>query len=171
MLSRLSAITAAVLLGIAPAAQAGGYLGVGLGAVDYELPSFEDGAAFEFIGGYEISRALAVEVSYLDLGEAGDNIPPEWFVSGSAMTVGILLKAPLTPGLELFARLGAHQWDLRLDEDGGGRIAEDDGADGFVGFGANVRLTGNADLGLRYTRYAIDQDRIGVLTGTAMLRF
>jgi OmpA-OmpF porin, OOP family len=165
------ALLGAALLATTTPALSGGYIGLGIGKVDLDIPFFEDPRGWEIIGGYEFNRNFAVEVTYLDIGDASDNIPPAWIISGNTLTFGALGKLPVTPELELFVKGGLHMWDLELREEGWGKIGEADGTDIFFGFGANYMFPNGLGIGGRYMIYDMDGDDVTVLSVNLQYRF
>ena len=76
---------------------ANGYLGVSIGSTDYgnNISYFEDGDSLALTGGFRVSPNLAFEASYIDLGDASDNIPPSWTVEASGLNFAFVGIAPL----------------------------------------------------------------------------
>ncbi|MEX0731987.1 MAG: porin family protein [Aquisalimonadaceae bacterium] len=167
----VSTLIACLALPFAPAALAGPYVGLGIGTVDLDTPGFEDPRSLEIIGGYDFSRNFAFEVSYIDIGDASDNIPPEWILSGDTLTFGILGKLPITPEFEIHGKFGFHKWDLTLRERGFGTIASDDGTDLFFGFGATYHFPAGFGVGGRYMLYDVDGSDISVLSANLLYAF
>jgi hypothetical protein len=165
-----SAITI-LLLGFGSVASANPYGGVSVGKVDYDLPYFDKATGFEFYMGTKISPNAAIEVSYVDFGESDDGIPPVWTISGNSLGGSMKLMAPLSRGLDIYARLGIHMWDLELEEDGFGVIAEDDGTDLMYGFGALLKLASNIGAGFKYTIYDLDEEDASMLALDFQVQF
>lgn len=132
------------------------YAGLGYGKVYHELDFFEYPNNFELLLGFRNSDALAIELSYLDLGKAGDNISPEWTLSNSGYTIGLVGSYRANPFLKLDAKLGILSWKQKVSEQGTGTIYTDDGSDFFLGFGGNYLVNEVLGIGLRYNLYKID---------------
>lgn len=131
----------------AMAADNGIYLGASLGqggvqadqvinGVDFDASSL----GFKVIAGWRFLDWLAVEANYVDLGTGDDKVQGvkvESDVSGiSASAVGFL---PIGP-VDLFARVGAINWDADLDVSGVSGNFSDDGTDLTYGVGAQFRV-------------------------------
>lgn len=150
---------ALILLMTSGNALAGGYIGAAYGKVNHDLPAFEEPNSIELLAGFSVNENIAVEVSYLDLGEASDNIPPDWKLSINGFTLGAVARYPVSSQVELQAKAGLFSWDAEITEDGFGTIAEDDDSDFFYGFGAMFKINEKMSLGIRYSFYeAIDED-------------
>lgn len=138
--------------------ETGGYIAAGLGKVDIDTETFDDPTGFELIGGYKVNENFALEFSYVDLGEASDNEPPEWKISVDSIAVGLLGIAPITEQFEAFVKVGFHSWDAEAKESGLGLLAEDDGSDIFYSLGANYKVNSQFSLGFRYSTYTMGSD-------------
>jgi opacity protein-like surface antigen len=133
----------------AQAADNGIYLGgsVGQSSVQYD-ESFEgqnlnfDASAtgFKVIAGWRFLDWLAVEGNYIDLGSGDDRVLGEKVESDvSGISLSAVGFVPLGP-VDLFARVGAINWDADLDAPGLGASASDDGTDLTYGIGAQFRV-------------------------------
>lgn len=136
------------------------YFGGGFGKVDYDTPNFDNPTGVELIVGSDINHNLSIEASYIDFGEADDGIPPVWRINATGLTVGALVKAPVSQNLDFFLKLGLNSWDAELTEDGFGVLATDDGTDTFYGIGATLYMNNNISLGARYNVYDFDGDDV-----------
>jgi len=79
-------------------------------------PGSHDGdAGFSLSGGYRIDELLAVELGWMDLGDAskGDSK-----AEATALTAAVVGSLPLRTDLTAFARLGLAGWRYRLTEGG-----------------------------------------------------
>ena len=152
---------------------AGPYVGGGLGTVDVgdDISTFEDSTGFELIIGNKISNSFSFEASFIDFGEAGDNIAPEWTITADSLTFGGLLTAPANTNLDLFFKFGLHLWDVSLSEAGFGTFAEDDGTDIFYGFGANFKASNDLGIGARFSTYDFDGIDITMLSVNLQVAF
>jgi opacity protein-like surface antigen len=143
----------ALLLGLASfssqAVDNGIYLGVGIGQGSVQFEDRIEGENFDFdasdtayklIAGWRFLDWLAVEANYVDLGTADDRIEGvdiEADVSGFTLAaVGFL---PIGP-VDVFAKLGAVNWDAELSAPGTGLNASDDGTDFMYGAGVQFRV-------------------------------
>ena len=163
-----------ILVSFATNAMASWYIGGGIGETDYdadEVSSFDDPTSFELLVGKDINRNLSFEASYIDFGEADDDIAPNWRLSANGLTLGALIKAPITREFDIFFKIGLNKWDLELREDGFGIIADDDGTDIFYGFGAAVKMNNQVSLGARYNVYDFDGDDVSMLSLNLLVGF
>ena len=151
-----------------------GYIGLGLGSVDYGVDSnsnFDDPTGFELIVGKEISRNVSFELSYIDFGKADDSATPARHLEANAITAGALLRGRLGKSADVFLKLGMLSWDSEVTRDGTGIIASKDGTDIFYGIGAMVKTTDNLSIGARYNVYDFDGNDVTMLTINAQLSF
>ena len=121
------------------------YLGasVGQSGVQYdenfegENFSFDASATgFKAIAGWRFIDWLAVEANYVDLGSGDDNVL-ETDVNGVSLSaVGFVPVGPV----DLFARVGAVNWNADLEAPSLGLSASDDGTDLTYGVGAQFRV-------------------------------
>ena len=145
--------SAALLLGLtsfsSQAVDNGIYLGAGIGQGGVQFEDRIEGENFDFdasdtayklIAGWRFLDWLAVEANYVDLGTADDRIEGvdiEADVSGfSLAAVGFL---PIGP-VDVFAKLGAVNWDAELSAPGTGLSGKDDGTDFMYGAGVQFRV-------------------------------
>ena len=143
----------ALLMGLASfsshAVDNGIYLGAGIGQggvqfedrIDGESIDFDaNDTAYKLIAGWRFLDWLAVEANYLDLGSASDRIEGidiETDVSGiSLAALGLL---PIGP-VDLFAKVGAVNWDADVTARGLGISGSDSGTDLTYGAGAQFRV-------------------------------
>ena len=150
---------------------ASGHIGFGVGTVDIDASGFDDPTGFELNIGTEVNKNLSVEVSYINFGESSDDILPKWRVTLNTLAFGVLAKAPVNNGFDVFFKAGLHMWDAELKEDGFGLIGEDDGTDMFYGIGALLHFNNKFSLGARYNSYDMDGDDIKMLSINAQVGF
>jgi hypothetical protein len=142
-----AAVAAACSLFSLPAVSAdnGIYLGasVGQSSVQYDDLNLDFDASatgFKAIAGWRFLDWLAVEGNYVDLGSGDDNVLGEKVTSDvngvSLSAVGFL---PIGP-VDLFARVGAINWNADLEAPGLDIKASDDGTDLTYGVGAQFRV-------------------------------
>jgi OOP family OmpA-OmpF porin len=173
--STLLAATAALGLLAAPAfaADNGVYLGASVGqsgvsfddsfaGEDIELDV--DSTGFKAIVGWRFLDWLSVEANYVDLGSGDDRIEGIKFetdVNGISLSaVGFLPVGPV----DLFARVGAVNWNADITAPEFDLESSDDGTDLTYGVGAQFRVW---SLGLRaeYERFDIsDADTVDMVS-------
>ena len=145
--------TTAVLMGLTSfsshAVDNGIYLGAGIGQGGVQFDQSFDGeridfdasdTAYKLIAGWRFLDWLSVEANYLDLGTASDRIDGidvETDVSGvSLAALGFL---PIGP-VDLFAKVGAVNWDADVTARDVGIRGSDSGTDLTYGAGAQFRV-------------------------------
>jgi hypothetical protein len=133
----------------AHAADNGIYLGGSVGQSGVQYKDNLDGTPINFdasstgyklIAGWRFIDWLSVEANYLDLGTGDDRVLGEKIesdVSGFSLSaVGFLPVGPV----DLFARVGAVNWDAELTAPGLDVRGSDDGTDLTYGVGAQFRV-------------------------------
>lgn len=129
-----------------------GYLGVGLGANffrDAEYFEIEDeSTAFEVKGGVRLADVLAVEMSYLNLGEFRD-FYYDADVGFSGVTLSGKAILPLGDQMDLYAKIGVYFWNLDERYRSASYLL-DEGEDLIFGGGAAFYVTENVSLDLEY---------------------
>ena len=110
---------------------------------DFEGENFSFDASatgFKAIAGWRFIDWLAVEANYVDLGSGDDNVlgtRVESDVNGVSLSaVGFVPVGPV----DLFARVGAVNWNADLEAPSLGVSASDDGTDLTYGVGAQFRV-------------------------------
>ena len=183
----LAALTAASLL--ASAAQAQPYLGLSLGQSKLD-ESITEGlitsgtvdskdTAFKLFGGYQFHRHVAIELAYVNLGEAsysGDFLGTP--VTGGSVKasgfnvagVGIL---PLTEEFSLFAKLGLFAWEAKASDTTGGVpfSATADGADVSFGLGASYAFTRQFSVRAEWERFKLESADADLISVGVLYRF
>ena len=123
-------------------------------------------SAWKLGAGYQFSRHFALEVSYADFdgfsttttttGPAGTILGE---IDGKAYSLDAVGILPLNPNFDLFAKIGAHYWDVdaRVAAVVGGATAtinsSDDGTDWKFGVGARWNFTPSFGVQLEWERY------------------
>ena len=121
------------------------YLGASVGQSSVEFDDTVEGESINFdasatgfkaIAGWRFIDWLAVEANYVDLGSGDDN-GIETDVNGVSLSaVGFVPVGPV----DLFARVGAVNWNADLDAPNLGVSESDDGTDLTYGVGAQFRV-------------------------------
>lgn len=150
------------------AADNGFYLGgaIGQGAVQVEEAGVKfdgDDTGFKVIAGFRPLNFFAVELNYVDLGTAEDNVLG---VNIQADTAGIdafaVLFLPIT-AVDLFAKAGLISWEQDVSASGFGS-GNDSGEDFAYGVGAQIRF-GSLAGRLEYERFEIqDTDTVDMIS-------
>ncbi|HIB83201.1 MAG TPA: porin family protein, partial [Chromatiaceae bacterium] len=146
------------IFGLSTIVCAQNYVGIGLGQVDIDTEQvdintegFDDPTGFEVYVGHDYSENISFEGSYVDFGEAKDNLPSVWTLSGDSFSLAVLGKMPISKEFTVFAKVGMHFWDAKLDVAGGGTLASDDGSGLVFGVGADYKTNDSVSVGARYT--------------------
>ena len=169
----VSALVLGMSTGPALAADNGFYLGASVGqsgvsfdeTIAGENLSFDaDATGFKAIAGWRFLDWLAVEGNYVDLGSGDDKVAGERIetdVDGISLSaVGFL---PLGP-VDLFARVGAINWNADIDAPNLDVRASDDGTDLAYGVGAQFRVW-SLSLRAEYERFDIsDADTVDMVS-------
>jgi hypothetical protein len=145
----ITALAAGLATAPARAADNGIYLGASLGQSGVEFDEAVSGfdaefdassTAFKLIAGWRFIDWLSVEANYVDLGSADDRVLGEKIetdVSGISLSaVGFLPVGPV----DLFARVGAINWEADVDVPSLDIRGSDDGTDLTYGVGAQFRV-------------------------------
>jgi len=155
----VAAIAAATLSLPARAADNGIYLGasVGQSGVHFDEQGLKydaDATAFKVIGGWRILNWLAVEGNYVDLGTGNDKIEGAKFetnVDGLSLSaLGLWAIGPV----DLYARVGAINWNADVKSSALDIKASDDGTDLTYGVGVQFRVW-SLSLRAEYERFDI----------------
>jgi hypothetical protein len=155
------------------AADNGIYLGASVGQSSVQYDDSFEGTNLNFdasatglkaIAGWRFLDWLAVEGNYVDLGSGDDNVLGEKVKSDvngvSLSAVGFLPVGPV----DLFARVGAINWNADLEAPGLGIRGSDDGTDLTYGIGAQFRVWSLSVRG-EYERFDIsDADTVDLIS-------
>lgn len=125
------------------------YLGASLGQSSVEFDDNIGGQNFNFdtsatgfkaIAGWRFLDWVAVEANYVDLGSGDDNVQGERIESDvNGISLSAVGFVPIGP-VDLFARVGAVNWNADFDAPNLGLSASDDGTDLTYGVGAQFRV-------------------------------
>jgi hypothetical protein len=133
-----------------------------LGGVNVDFDASATG--FKAIAGWRFLDWLAVEGNYVDLGSGDDRVLGERIESDvSGLSLSVVGFLPVGP-IDLFARVGAINWEADLDAPGLGVSGSEDGTDLAYGIGAQFRIW---SLSLRgeYERFDIsDADTVDMIS-------
>ena len=162
-----------LMTGPALAADNGIYLGASVGQAGVQFEDTIEGVDFDYdadstgfkgILGWRFLDWLAVEGNYVDLGSGDDRVAGEKIetdVSGVSLSlVGFL---PIGP-VDLFARVGAVNWEADLESPTTGLSASDDGTDLTYGVGAQFRVW-SLSLRAEYEQFDVaDADTVDMIS-------
>src|SRR5262245_52548906 len=146
LLASLLVATAAIPA-VASAADNGFYLGGSLGRATTEVSEDDLGLSFDghdtgfkIIASFRPLDFLGFELNYVDLGTIDDSVGG---IDVKADTTGIdgfvvgFLPIPL---VDLFAKVGAVNWDSKVSASGLGEVGKGDGTDFAYGVGVQARF-------------------------------
>lgn len=197
--SRRLAFALSLILGSGTgAAHAGGWY-AGLGAGQSKVPDIEcdpltvaliadescavddTDTGLKLFVGYRINPGLALELSAVDLGEAGIGGTDSFFgatglhTDVSGISLSVLGFLPVTRNVALFGRAGAFRWDAdtTFSSDPGEETATERGTDPMVGAGILFGVSGRTDLRIEWERFldvAEDTD-IDLVSASIVFRF
>lgn len=121
--------------------------------------------SYGFIGGYQFSQYVAVELSYQKYGEftSVTNNSTHLKLNSNATQLGIKGILPLPNGYSINCRLGFASWDLnnsRKNPNPGDDISklQSEGKDPYYGVGAEYRINKNLFVGLSYSVLSMHWD-------------
>jgi opacity protein-like surface antigen len=148
----IMSIAAAALAVPAHAADNGIYVGGSVGQSGVHFDQRIDG--YKLIAGWRVLDWLAVEGNYVDLGSGSDKVAGEKIntdIHGVTLSaLGFLAVGPV----DVFARVGAVNWNADVKIPSLGAKASDDGTDFTYGVGAQFRL-GSLSLRAEYERFEV----------------
>ena len=109
---------------------------VGFGGGDFS----GDATAFKVIAGWRFLDWLSIEGNYVDLGSADERVDGDRFeVDASGLSLSAVGFLPIGP-VDLFAKVGAVNWDADVTARGFGISGSDSGTDLTYGAGAQFRV-------------------------------
>ena len=138
------------------------YVGGNVGQADFEDMD-DNPMSFELISGYQFNDYFALQISYLDLGEAEETGSFEDIDFGFGLAVdGINFTAvgaiPISETVSLYGKLGYFMWDatgtIRLDDFS--TSGSTDGNDISYGLGVKWAVAENLFVNLGFDRYEIE---------------
>ena len=156
MMRKTAAILGGGLLFAATSASAGGYFGAAVGQSDVDLDGFDKGNSFSLLAGVRANENFALEMAYIDLGDAEDDFAPVWTLEASGLAFSAVGIAPVSDVVDIYGKLGFFMWDVTLSEEGFGKIGGDDGNDLFFGVGASFKVADPLRLAVEYQAFELD---------------
>lgn len=185
-----------VILFMTTTANAGGYVGVGIGQSSVDLDAIDFGpgvsssisdtdTSVKIVGGYEINENFSVEAGYTNFGEFGvdytdgfDSLSENY--EATALYLAAVGSIPLGQA-SLFGKFGLASWDLDASISstfGVSASASASGTDPVYGFGAQLDVSNNVMLRVEFERYTNVGDEnetgesdIDLLSVSAAMRF
>lgn len=151
-----------------------GSLVTGLGSAGFSTAGIDmddDDSGWKLLGGYSFNSRLALEGSYVDLGQFDFNasILPTAVQTGDAslraLAVDLVGTLPVTDNLSVFGRVGVNNMRIKqrfgTSMPAGGFInGSDRGTDGKFGAGLQYQINEAFSLRAELERYRIDDNRV-----------
>ena len=116
--------------------------------------------AWKVFGGYQFHRNVAVELGYVDFGEATASgtlfgVPATASADAKALELTAVGILPFTQQLSAYGKAGAYRWDVDARATAGAAAAGggDDGTDFTYGVGLKYDFTRNLAARVEYQRY------------------
>jgi len=134
---------------------AGFYLGANYGylQVDGQDDFEDDQDAYQLLGGYQFNQYFALEGSYIDFGEYGNDLAN---ADTDGYTAAIKAMFPIGESFSIHGKLGQLWYDTQAEVAGLRDDFEDEGL--FVGIGVAYAFTHNLSVTFDYTLYDADLD-------------
>lgn len=194
------AFVASTLLAASPAFAAedsGFYVGAGLGQASVEvdlgsgLPDFDGSdTAFKIFGGWKFMKYFAVELEYIDGGEADDtfrgsdgglSVEEKVTIGFTGFNGSVLGILPIGEQFNVFAKVGMLLWDADLTgrvsacfegvcESDTERDSESD-SDFSWGLGAGFDFTENLGVQVEYQVFELSDADADLISGSVVWRF
>jgi OOP family OmpA-OmpF porin len=143
----LGALSLAAIAPQAAAADNGFYIGAGITQTEFDIDDIGSGElddnAFKVIVGFRPLNWLAVEVNYMDLGEAEFEDGSDVSIESTAITASALFIKEWQV-IDIYARLGMANWNSDFDAPGGS--LSEDGWEPTYGLGIGAHF---GSFGLR----------------------
>ena len=161
LIQRITLFTLLISLGLTTAVFArdiGPYFSLSIGQSDYDtdISDFDKGASFSFGIGYSVSQYFALDLSYINFGDADDDIFPVWTLSADAVVASVIGKIPFNQSVSGYGKIGLAKWDAELEEEGFGTFATNDGTDLTLGFGLLFTVNQQLSGFVQYQMYELD---------------
>ncbi|GAA5523516.1 hypothetical protein Maes01_00061 [Microbulbifer aestuariivivens] len=148
----------------------GAYFGTSIGQAEVDISGLQSATSFSLTAGYEVTRNIALEVAYVDLGSVEVSGAP-FTLSTDGLNFSAVAALPVHEKVDVFAKLGFFRWDFSVDESGAGEVFSDDGTDMSYSVGATANLTEQFDAVLEYQVFEWDGDEISNVSLGAKFSF
>ncbi|TYK65839.1 porin family protein [Colwellia echini] len=113
----------------------------------------EDKSAYQIFTGYGFNKYIAVEGSFIDFGEYGNDLAN---ADTDGYTLGLKLGLPVTDNISLYVRGGQLWYETNYSVVGVNDSTSDEGL--FAGIGASYHLNEDWTIKVDYTVYDSDLD-------------
>lgn len=135
------------------------------------LKNCDNSTSFSVGAGIKANDNFALELSYLDLGDSDDGIPPVWTITANGFTLTAMGIAPVNDNFSVYANAGMFKWDFEVDEEGTGQIYEKDGSDAIYGVGFEYVQNQQFGLNFELLKTEIDNEDVDNLSVGARFYF
>jgi hypothetical protein len=133
-------------------AQMSGYAGAAFGQSDVDVSGFDKATSWQLFGGINLSRAVAIEAAYSDLGEFDVSGASNTFIDVNGFEFTVVGTLPLSNTFSIFGEAGIFMWDAEATL-AGTKLGSDDGNDATYGVGAKMEFMPSIRLQLEYQVY------------------
>lgn len=114
------------------------YIGANLGNAVYDKAD-DSSAAFGVFGGLHLNEVLAIDVAWVNLGEASEGT---YKTEVSVLQAALLGKLPVSTDFSLFGKVGLARWKYDLSSTS--LSGSDDDIAVYFGFGADYHISGRS---------------------------
>ncbi|MFC6669688.1 outer membrane beta-barrel protein [Marinobacterium aestuariivivens] len=184
MKKALMGLSIVALLSPSIAMAEGAYVGASYGHTELNLSGSDKRAlsnagisfdetdkGYKVFAGYRVNDYFAAEFFYTDLGQAvfKDGVDT---LKLEADTVGVaaLGMVPINEYVDLYAKVGFHNWDADLNLAGTGISLSDDGTDPVYGAGINYTVN-HISVRFEFERYELDDEDVDLISGGVAYNF
>jgi len=136
----------------------GPYFSLSIGQSDYDtdISDFDKGTSFSFGIGYSVSQNFALDLSYINFGDAEDGIFPVWTLSADALVASVIGKIPFNQSVSGYGKIGFAKWDAELEDELLGTLGTQDGTDLTLGFGLLFTVNQQLSGFVQYQMFELD---------------
>ncbi|MBA6392437.1 outer membrane beta-barrel protein [Colwellia sp. BRX10-3] len=155
------------------------YVGLGVGQSSIDITASDLGlendvsiddsdTAFKIFGGYDVNKNFAVELGYIELGEASvssSNGIEKIEAEVDAILASVIGKLPLTDHSSIFVKIGYSSWDIEASWRDMSELNHytEDGTDVFFGAGYGYSWS-NISAGVEFERYDVDGEDVDFIS-------
>ncbi|MEX0730211.1 MAG: outer membrane beta-barrel protein [Aquisalimonadaceae bacterium] len=126
----------------------------------------DDRKSWKVFGGFDLGRALAIELAYIDFGRLNEE---QASVEATGWTIAGIIALPITENFSPYGKAGQLYWDA--DFTLGPTTISADGNDFFFGLGGRFSLNDWSDIRLEYERFTMDDTDVDMASINLQFRF
>lgn len=130
------------------------YIGGNIGNAEHKYID-DDSTSIGLTGGYRLNENFSLELSYTDFGDLSEYDSFDGFTEKfdiDSLNFSIVGAFPVTDVLSVYAKLGHHEWDYAVVENGT-KVISLDGGDFSYGLGVAWNINENIDIKLGFDHY------------------